>query len=110
MIRFADTSPRFEVGQLVMHRRYRYRGVVVAVDPRCRADPSWYLANRTQPDQSQPWYHVLVDGNGATTYAAESNLEADRSGGPVDHPLLAEFFHGMVGDRYVRNDRPWPGW
>ncbi|MGI9455109.1 MAG: heat shock protein HspQ [Aeoliella sp.] len=110
MFRFAHSTPKFEAGQLVCHLRYGYRGVIVAVDPRCQADENWYLANRTQPDQSQPWYHVLVDGGGGTTYVAESNLELDWSGGPVDHPLVAEFFDGLSDSRYLRNDRVWRGW
>ena len=110
MIRFADTEPKFAPGELVRHKRYGYRGVVVAVDPRCLADHQWYTSNRTQPDQNQPWYHVLVDGGATTTYAAESNLEADVSGEPVDHPLVNEFFAAFDDGCYVRNDHPWPGW
>lgn len=110
MIHFADTKPKFAPGQLVRHCRYRYRGVVVAADPRCLADHQWYISNRTQPDQNQPWYHVLVDGTGTTTYAAESNLNEDDLGGPVDHPLVTQFFDGFRDGRHVRNDRPWPGW
>lgn len=110
MIRLAETAPKFDVGQLVRHSKYGYRGVIVAVDLHCRADQSWYLANRTQPNQCQPWYHVLVDGGGNTTYVAESNLAIDLSGAAVDHPLVAEFFLGMEGIRYLRNDRPWAGW
>ena len=61
---------QFAVGELVRHGRYDYRGVVVASDPACRADDDWYLANRTQPDRDQPWYHVLVHGSHQVTYAA----------------------------------------
>ena len=110
MIRFSETKPMFVAGQLVRHCRYGYRGVVVAVDPRCLADDQWYMSNRTQPDQNQPWYHVLVDGAATTCYAAESNLEADTSCEPIDHPLVDEFFSGISNGRYKRNDRPWRGW
>ena len=110
MIRFAETQPLFEPGQIVRHRRYGYRGVIVSADPRCMADAQWYMSNRTQPDQNQPWYHVLVDGAATATYAAQSNLEVDHSGDPVDHPLVGEFFDGIVDGRYQRNDRPWQGW
>ena len=110
MIRFAETQPKFAPGELVCHRRYGYRGVVVAVDARCQADHQWYMSNRTQPDQNQPWYHVLVDGAATATYAAESNLAADPSGDPIDHPLVGEFFYEMSNGRYVRNEQPWQGW
>lgn len=110
MIEFAETKPRFAPGQLVRHRRYGYRGVVVAVDPRCQADPEWYMSNRTQPDQNQPWYHVLVHGTATTTYAAESNLREDSAGEPVDHPLVSQYFDGFSHGKHVRNDLPWKGW
>ena len=34
------SEPRFEPGQLVVHRRYGYRGVVVAFDVTCEAKDS----------------------------------------------------------------------
>jgi len=110
MIRFAETTPNFAVGQLVRHLRYNYRGLIVGVDSHCRADQAWYLANRTQPDQCQAWYHVFVDGGGTTTYVAESNLASDPSDAAVDHPLVVEFFTRTQDGRYQRNDRPWVGW
>lgn len=110
MIRLAETMPCFAAGELVRHRRYGYRGVIVSVDARCMATSDWYDGNRTQPDQNQPWYHVLVDGSGQTTYVAESNLTPDPSGDPVDHPLLKQFFDGPCQEGYRRNGQPWPGW
>ncbi|MEM7812780.1 MAG: heat shock protein HspQ [Planctomycetota bacterium] len=104
-----DRVPKFAVGTVVRHARYGYRGVVVAVDGHCKADPAWYFANNTQPDRDQPWYHVLVHGSDGCTYPAEENLTADDSGRPVTHPLLATFFDGIADGVYVRNGRPWPG-
>ncbi len=102
------TAPAFEPGQLITHRRYGYRGVIVDVDPKCKASDNWYQNNQTQPDRDQPWYHVLVHDSSATTYPAQQNLEADASGEPIDHPLLEYFFSAFENGRYVRNDRPWP--
>jgi heat shock protein HspQ len=100
----------FDEGALVRHRRYGYRGVVVAFDACCRADDAWYGANRTQPDRNQPWYHVLVDGAAHATYAAQENLERDPAGRPVEHPLVSRFFSAFQHGAYVRNDEPWPAW
>lgn len=101
-------TSRFRPGQLVRHRRYGYRGVVVAFDLQCVADDQWYYANPTQPARSQPWYHVLVHGTDQTTYAAQENLRPDATGLPVEHPLVDHFFTRFAGDHYVRNDEPWP--
>ena len=99
---------RYEPGELVRHRRYGYRGVVVAVDECCEADEQWYNKNQTQPDREQPWHHVLVDGANTVTYAAGENLLPDGSEEPVNHPLVTVFFACFDRGRYVRNDRPWP--
>ncbi len=101
-------DPLYQPGQIVRHRRYGYRGVVVDFNLTCEADGAWYRSNRTQPDRNQPWYHVLVDGSSNTTYAAQTSLEADERSAPIIHPYLELFFTEFTGDRYVRNDRPWP--
>jgi len=97
----------FHIGQIVLHRRYGYRGVVVAYDLRCEASNGWYESNQSQPDRSQPWYHVLVDGSHHTTYAAQSSLVLEADLSPVTHPLLGAFFSEFRGGHYVRNGRPW---
>ena len=100
--------PVFEPGQLVRHRRYGYRGVVVHRDESCQADDVWYSKNQTQPDRDQPWYHVLVDGSSTCTYAASESLVVDLSGLPIQHPFLPHFFSEFKNGIYIRNDEPWP--
>lgn len=68
------------------------------------ADDAWYVKNQTQPVRNQPWYHVLVDGSDATTYAAQENLEPDHSGEPVSHPLVQRIFVGFEGGRYILHE------
>ena len=99
-----DRNPLYAPGRLVCHRRYGYRGVVVDFDMTCQADELWYYQNQTQPPRNQPWYHVLVDGSGVTTYAAQTSLEPDDSEEPVDHPLVEVFFTGFEDGRYERNE------
>jgi heat shock protein HspQ len=101
--------PLFEPGQLVRHRRYGYRGVVVQRDETCQADEEWYLNNQTQPERNQPWYHVLVDGTSTCTYAAAENLIAETVALPIEHPLLPHFFSKFKDGVYIRNDKPWLG-
>jgi heat shock protein HspQ len=108
--RGGDEGARFREGQIVRHRRYGYRGVVVAFDLECRADDAWYRKNQTRPAREQPWYHLLVDGSEHLTYAAEENLMPDPDLTPVAHPLIAVFFAGLGKGGYVRNERPFEGW
>ncbi len=92
----------FEIGDVVHHLRYGYRGVVFERDWECGADEDWYESNQTQPDRDQPWYHVLVDGAQHTTYVAQSNLEKDKDPKPIRHPLLMRLFEGYAQGRYYR--------
>ncbi|MDA3962656.1 MAG: heat shock protein HspQ [Planctomycetota bacterium] len=101
-------QPLFKPGTLVRHRRYDYRGVAVALDPRCLAPEEWYQTNRTKPKRDQAWYHVLVHGAGHSTYAAQSSLIADDEAQAVVHPWLRLFFSAFADGRYQRNDREWP--
>lgn len=92
---------QFEVGQVVHHKRYNYRGVVAKTDVECDAPDEWYYGNHTQPDRHQPWYHVLVHG-GAETYVAEENLELDPSGNEIVHPFVPRMFTMFIHGRYHR--------
>ncbi len=92
----------FSVGQLIQHRLFEYRGVVVDVDPHFLGSEDWYRQMaHTRPPKDRPWYHVLVDGAEHQTYVAERNLEADDTGGPIRHPLLGQYFEGLDGGRYM---------
>ena len=105
-------EPKFQIGEVVEHIRYQYRGLIVDFDHSCEAEQEWYQSNQTQPEQAQPWYHVLVDGNQHVTYVAQSNLKPDQTDRPVVHPLLNLFFYGLDEgeNRYLRNDVPFdPG-
>jgi heat shock protein HspQ len=94
---------RFDVGGLVQHRLFDYRGVVVDVDASFQGSDEWYeQVARSRPPRDAPWYHVLPHGEFHATYVAERNLEADESGEPVVHPLLDEFFDAFRDGRYVR--------
>jgi heat shock protein HspQ len=103
-----ETEPRFEVGQLVKHRRYGYRGVIVSRDLTYGAEDDWYLANQTQPDRDQPWYHVLVHDSEQVTHAAQTSLQGDDSDQQVVHPMIDHFFSAFSDGQYIRNDEAWP--
>jgi heat shock protein HspQ len=97
---------RFSVGELVYHRLFNYRGVVVDVDARFMLSDEWYdQVARSHPPKDQPWYRVLVHSSNDETYVAERNLTADINIEPVDHPLVKEFFEDFIDGRYVSGRR-----
>ena len=99
------TSVKFSVGQLVHHRLFDYRGVIVDVDRDFQATEEWYEAvAKSRPPKNRPWYHVLVHGSDHSTYVAEQNLEPDNVVEPIKHPMLELFFSGFDNGRYVSNE------
>ena len=96
---------QFGIGDLVYHRLFQYRGVIVDVDPDFQSTEEWYEAvARSRPPKDKPWYNVLVDGAEHSTYVAEQNLEPDDSDAPINHPMLEYFFAGFENGRYVGDD------
>ena len=100
-----DTSgsvAQFLPGQLVRHRRFDYRGVVVEVDAAFAGSDEWYeQVARSRPPKDAPWYHVLPHQAQHTTYVAERNLEPDPEPRPIQHPLVDEVFEGFEDGHYV---------
>ncbi len=97
---------RFTLGQLVHHRLFDYRGVVVDVDPVFLGSDEWYdEVARTRPPKDEPWYHVLVHDAEHQTYVAERNLELDSSDEPVNHPDVPHYFGEFREGSYLTRRR-----
>ena len=93
---------KYNVGQVIHHRLFDYRGVIVDVDPNFQNTEEWYaLMAKSKPARNQPWYHVLVDNTDYTTYVAEQNLESDSNIGPVQHPELEKYFNQPTDGVYT---------
>lgn len=89
------------MGQLVQHRMFNYRGVIVDVDPEFAGDDEWYEQIKTsRPPKDQPWYKILVEATETQTYVSELNLLADGSGEPLQNAYLHVFFNGFEDGRY----------
>ena len=99
------TRVKFSVGELIHHRLFGYRGVVVDVDQNFQSTQEWYEAvAKSRPPKNKPWYHVLVHGSAHSTYVAEQNLEPDDSVESINHPMLKHFFSSFHNGVYVRNE------
>lgn len=97
---------QFAVGDLVHHRLFDYRGVIVDVDPGFQSTSEWYeTVARSRPPKDKPWYHVLVHEAVHSTYVAERNLEADECADAIRHPMLEDFFSRFENGRYISDDR-----
>ena len=108
MARYASAvesrAAKFEIGQVVRHRHYPFRGVIFDVDPTFSNTEEWWLSipAEVRPAKDQPYYHLLAENEQTTyiAYVSEQNLLADESGKPVGHPQVAQIFGRHLGDRY----------
>ena len=94
---------KYSPGQLIVHKKYGYRGVIVEVDDSFQGtEEQYHGANTTNPPRDEPWYHILVDGSDYVTYVPEGQIDADSSLEPINHPRITEIFHDFKGGRYLR--------
>jgi heat shock protein HspQ len=95
------TEAKFFVGQLIHHKKFDYRGVIVDVDATFQCTDEWYeLVARSRPPKDKPWYHVLVDNADNMTYVAERHLEVASNKEPINHPAIDRFFHDFQNGTY----------
>jgi len=89
-------NAKYQIGQVVRHRLYRFRGVVFDIDPIFDNTEEWYQAipAEVRPHKDQPFYHLFAENDETeyVAYVSEQNLLPDNSGEPVRHPQVAEVF------------------
>lgn len=89
-------NAKFQIGQVVKHRLYPFRGVIFDIDPEFNNTEEWWLSipEEARPRKDQPFYHLFAE-NSETEYIAyvsEQNLLPDDSGKPLRHPEVSSFF------------------
>jgi len=103
-------TAKFQIGQVVRHRLFPFRGVIYDVDPEFNNTEEWYQAipAEVRPRKDQPFYHLLAENEETEyiAYVSEQNLLEDESGEPVRHPQLFELFVQTPDGRYAPRHRP----
>ena len=102
-------DPLFNIGDIVKHRIYPFRGVIVDVDPEFSNTEEWYqsIPAEIRPSRDQPYYHLMAENTETfyTAYVSQQNLVDDGDNGPLEHPDLDEIFSGMEKGKYhLRNE------
>ncbi len=95
---------QFNIGDVVQHRMFGFRGVVFDVDPVFANSEEWYTAipEDLRPDKEQPFYHLLAENSDGSyvAYVSQQNLVPDESDEPVDHPAIAGLFDAYSDGKY----------
>ncbi len=98
-------TAKFQIGDIVKHRVYPFRGVIFDVDPTFANTEEWWLSipEAVRPRKDQPFYHLLAENDQTTyiAYVSEQNLLPDETCAPVSHPQVHEFFTELRDGRYV---------
>jgi heat shock protein HspQ len=104
--KFKITIAKYSIGDIVHHKLFDYRGVIVDIDPHFQLSDEWYEGvARSRPPKNEPWYHVLVHDSTNSTYVAEQNLESDPSGKKINHPMVDKFFSDLLDGRYIHIEK-----
>jgi len=89
-------NAKYQIGQVVRHRLFPFRGVVFDIDPIFSNTEEWYesIPADVRPHKDQPFYHLFAENDESEyiAYVSEQNLVPDNSGEPVRHPQVAEVF------------------
>ena len=95
---------KYNLGQIVRHRKHPFRGVVFDVDPEFANTDEWYesIPEDSRPTKEQPFYHLLAENDHSfyVAYVSEQNLVADYSGEPVEHPDIPDMFGPFQDGQY----------
>lgn len=102
-------NAKFEIGAVVRHRVFPFRGVIFDVDPVFNHSEEWYqsIPEDVRPSKDQPFYHLLAENDEAkyVAYVSEQNLLPDQNGGPISHPQIATYFSVGKDGRYKANPK-----
>lgn len=100
-----ERTAKFQIGQVVRHRVFPFRGVIFDVDPIFSNTEEWYQAipEAIRPDKDQPFYHLLAENEESyyVAYVSEQNLLTDDSGEPVEHPQVNDMFGRLQDGIYL---------
>ncbi len=108
MVRTIDMPiARFDIGDVVRHKMFDFRGVIFDVDPVFANSDEWYesIPEALRPSKDQPFYHLLAENSedSYVAYVSQQNLVSDDSDDPIEHPAIATMFDRQGGRYHLRD-------
>lgn len=87
-----DKKARFNIGDIVIHKRQGYRAVVVDIDPLFQASGRFNpQAIKRGFGKRDPWYRLLVDESSQMTYVEEHLLLPDINQQAISNPNVEQY-------------------
>ncbi len=101
-------AAKFQIGQVVRHRIYAFRGLIFDVDPTFANTEEWWqsIPEEVRPRKDQPFYHLYAENDETeyVAYVSEQNLVLDETGEPLRHPMVGEEFERIDESFYRPRD------
>lgn len=101
-------NAKFNIGQVVKHRLFSFRGVIFDIDPVFNNTEEWWelIPVEMRPSKDQPFYHLFAENDETeyVAYVSEQNLLPDTSGKPIRHPDVADVFEWDDNGSYIPRD------
>lgn len=98
-------SAKYQIGDVVRHRKYAFRGVIFDVDPEMANSEDWYnsIPEEVRPHRDQPYYHLFAENDKThyVAYVSEQNLIPDDPERPIKHPDISTVFNKLENGRYI---------
>ena len=98
-------SIQYNIGDVLLHKRYNYTCVVYGLDETCRMGADWEARmgiDTLEYKGEQPFYSVLADDE-SERYVAQENLIPTRSVF-LNHRDVGKYFRMYDGERFVANE------
>lgn len=87
-----DKEARFNIGDIVLHKKQGYRAVIIDIDPLFQASGRFNpQALKKGFADRKPWYRLLVDESTQMTYVEEQLLLPDASCHSINNPSVDDF-------------------
>ena len=80
---------KFQIGQVVRHRHFPFRGIIFDVDPVFANTDEWYesIPEEVRPRKDQPFYHLLAE-NSDSGVGAAVGVSSETNGRGILTPWL----------------------
>jgi heat shock protein HspQ len=99
-------TAKFNIGDVVIHKKQGYRAIIVDVDPLFQASGRYNpQAIKREFSQRNPWYRLLVDGSAQMTYVEECQLIRDISDETIDNPHVEYYLTKRAGNYFTNNNQ-----
>lgn len=99
-----ERMAKYQIGQVVRHRVFPFRGVIFDVDPEFANTEEWWnsIPAEVRPSKDQPFYHLYAENaeSAYVAYVSEQNLLPDESGEPLRHPSVMQNFSPETSGYY----------